>query len=273
MSVALRQTIHQLLRPLVRYVIGQGFTLTAFVELLKTVYVEEALGRRQGRALTDSDVSLMTGIHRKDVKRLRGVVEDDETPRPLARGTHMAAQLIGAWASAADARDATGALRPLPIHSASELSFEELTRRIKADMRPRAILDDLLRARAVALDEAGRVRLIRTAYVPDVPEEKLRFLAHNVGDHMACAFHNLGDDPPFLERALFLDALSQDAIASARPRIAAAADRLLQGLHAELTPLEIKSPTEAGARRVRVGIYYYEDVPFPSRETPHDTSS
>lgn len=273
MNRALNQAIRRLLRPLVRYLINQGFTLIAFVELLKMIYVEEGLSRDRGRAPTDSDLSLMTGIHRKDIKRLRAVLAHDEPPPDEARGAHIAAQLIGAWASSEDTRDRHGSFKRLPIHSTTELSFETLTRRIKADMRPRAILDDLIHAHAVAIDEDGRVRLLRSAYVPDVPYDKLNFLADNVGDHMASAFHNLGNEEPFLERALYFDALPKDAAQKARPRIEAAADRLLQNFHRELTPLEDSVGASTDARRVRIGVYYYEDTPSPLPEPPHETAS
>ncbi len=260
MNAVLQRAISRLLRPLVGYAISQGFTFTAFAELLKTLYVDEALARAAHRPPTGSDLSLMTGIHRKDVKRLRALVAEGSPPASLGRGTHIAAQLIAAWTAGKDTRDASGALLGLPLHSESGPSIETLTRRIKADMRPRAILDELVRARAVRIDDAGCAHLLRTAYVPDIPEEKLNFLADNVGDHMACAFHNLADDPPFLERALFLDALPAEAALHARPRIEAAADHLLQGLHRELNPLECADKATPGARRMRVGVYCYEDT-------------
>ena len=259
MNRALHRATHRLLGPLVRYMIGQGFTLTACVELLKIVYVEQALARDRPRSPTDSELSLVTGIHRKDIKRLRALAENGDHESALGRGTHIAAQLIAAWVTSLDAREADGTLKPLPLRSATELSFETLARRIKADMRPRAILDDLVRTQAAMIAEDGRVRLLRQAYVPMVPEEKLNFLAQNVGDHMACAFHNLGENPPFLERALYRDALPQKGLEAARPRIEAAADQLLQTLHRELSPLEGSPEAGPEMRRLRIGIYYYED--------------
>ncbi len=272
MNRALHQAIHRLLSPLVRYMIGQGFTLTACVELLKTVYVEQALARDDPRVPTDSELSLVTGIHRKDVKRLRALVANGDPEPSLGRGTHVAAQLIAAWVSSPDTREADGTLKRLPIHGATTLSFETLTRRIKADMRPRAILDDLVRTQAATIEEDGCVRLLRHAYVPGIPEEKLNFLAQNVGDHMASAFHNLSESPPFLERALYMDALPQKALDAARPRIEAAADQLLQTLHQELSPLEADPKAGPGMRRLRVGIYYYEDHSHLPRENPDENS-
>ncbi len=263
MSDSLNQAVHRLLRPLVRYLIGRGVTFTSLASLLKVVYVEEGLARHGGRPSTDSDLSLATGIHRKEIKRLRTLITEHDNPRDAARGAHIAAQLIGAWVSSDDTREADGRLKDLPLHSATELSFETLTRRIKADVRPRAILDDLIRARAATYEEGGRVRLLRTAYVPDVPHDKLVFLADNVGDHMASAFHNLGTGTPFVERALFFDALPHAALDAARPGIEAAADRLLQGLHRDLTPLESGTETDGQSRRLRVGVYYYEEPTTP----------
>lgn len=266
MNATLTHTVRRLLRPLVRHLIGQGFTWTALVTLLKTLYIEEALARTSGRAPTDSDLSLVTGIHRKDVKRLRTTILE-ESDITISRGTHIAAQLIGAWVSHESARNADGDLKALPIHSTTELSVESLVKHIKADMRPRAILDDLLRTQAVAIEDDGKVRLLRDAYVPDIPEEKLHFLADNVGDHMAAAFHNLSDQPPFLERALYFDTLSPSVLADARPRIDAAANDMLQTFYRELTPHEAPGP---GARRVRLGVYYYEDTPRPLHENSDD---
>ncbi len=267
MSDILNQAVHRLLRPLVRYLIAQGVTFPHLASLLKVVYVEESLARDWGRLPTDSDLSLATGIHRKELKRLRTLITQHTPATGVTRGAHTAAELIGAWVSSEDAREANGSLKRLPIRSATELSFETLTRRIKADMRPRAILDDLIRAHAATLDDDGRVRLLRTAYVPEVPHDKLAFLADNVGDHMASAFHNLTTDTPFLERALFFDALPHAAIDAARPEIEAAADRLLQGLHRDLTPLEADATADPQARRLRIGVYYYEEPSSPADES------
>jgi len=271
MITILRNTIRQLLRPLVSYAIHQGFTLPAFVDLLKTLYVEEALHQDHARPPTDSHLSLMTGIHRKDIKRLRAAVDGEEETGNITRKTHIAAELIALWASTAALRDHTGTLRSLPLHSADEPSFASLAQRLKADMRPRAILDDLIRAKAVHILDDGRISLLREAYVPGVPEEKLRFLAQNVGDHMACAFHNLDDKPPLLERALFLNAIPKREVEAAKPRIEALADHLLQSLHRELTPFESQDKNHPDTRRVRIGVYYYEDAPSPVRENDHDT--
>ena len=71
-DTALQTALVELLRPLVRYLIGHGWGYPALCELLKGLYVAEAatLDRASGRP-TDSRLSLRTGIHRREVKRLR----------------------------------------------------------------------------------------------------------------------------------------------------------------------------------------------------------
>ena len=268
MSDSLDQAVHRLLRPLVRYLIGRGVTFTHLARLLKLVYVEESLARGGGRLPTDSDLSVASDIDCTEIPGVRRAATRHDRVRKATRDPHIAARLIGAWVSSADARKTDGNLKDLPFHSATGLSFETLAYRINADARPRAILDDLIRARAVSLEDGDHVRLLRAAYVPEALHHKLAFLADNVGDHMASAFHNLNTNSPFLERALFFDALPHAALQAARPRIEAAADRLLQDLRHDLTPLESDAAMDAPTRRTRIGVYYYEEDSSPVDTTP-----
>ena len=66
-----------LLRPLLRGMISHGVTLPSLTALLKQVYVEAAEDFRiANKKLTDSRVSLLTGVHRKDVRHIRDEERD-----------------------------------------------------------------------------------------------------------------------------------------------------------------------------------------------------
>lgn len=263
MNKALYGALRRLLRPLVRYLISQGYTLAAFTEVVRTLYMEEAIAGGGARA-TDSHLSLVTGIHRKEIKRLRATLADDQT-ESLPPADNLAAQLVAAWVSSPDTRGGDGPLS-LPLRDPVGPSIETLTRAIKADMRPRAILDVLLQTGVVARTSNGRYRLLRSAFVPDLPEDKLAFLGTNVGDHLRSALHNLQTTEPFLERALYIDAIPADALATLRPDIRKAADELLQNLNRALTPFEQPVSTP-NSRRLRIGVYYYEDMTVDAHET------
>lgn len=65
--------LRRVMRPLVRLMLRKGVTYTMFADLLKEVFVDVAHRefRLDGTVPTDSRVSLLTGVHRKDVRRLR----------------------------------------------------------------------------------------------------------------------------------------------------------------------------------------------------------
>ena len=72
-AAAVQQALTRVLRPLVKLMLAQGITYPAVSEVLKELFVEVADRdfRIAGKAQTDSRVSLLSGVHRKDVKRLR----------------------------------------------------------------------------------------------------------------------------------------------------------------------------------------------------------
>ncbi len=252
-----------LLRPLVRYLIGHGWHYPALCALLKGLYVAEAAALDAGAArATDSRLSLLTGIHRREVKRLRKVWEGAATPPAPAPAANLAARVVATWASAPEYLDADGAPRELPLREAGAgPSFEGLVRGVTADVRARSVLDELVRVGAAEETPRG-VRLRRTAYVSPLPEEKLEFLAANVGDHLRSALHNLTHpDRPYLERALYHDSIPAAELDRLRPELVRLAEPVLRAANRRLidaTTVGTESP-RAPRRRLRLGIYYYEE--------------
>ena len=67
------QAIASVLRPLARLMIDHGLQLHPMVELLKQALVDEAAVAYglADKGSSDTRIALLTGVHRKDVKRLR----------------------------------------------------------------------------------------------------------------------------------------------------------------------------------------------------------
>ncbi|MEM6421722.1 MAG: DUF6502 family protein, partial [Pseudomonadota bacterium] len=80
---AMMRVLSGMLRPLVRILIARGVTLPALIRLLKSVYVgvAEEDFRIDGKPVTDSRVSVITGVHRRDVRAIRSG-EGEAAPRP-----------------------------------------------------------------------------------------------------------------------------------------------------------------------------------------------
>lgn len=262
--------LRRLLRPLVAYLMRRGWGYIAFRDLLKRIYVDEALRAHEGpEPPTDSQINVVTGINRREVKRLREEAakpEADAGRDPMA-GVNIAARVVGTWVSGKDFVDGDGNPRPLSLrHDGDGPVFDDLLKAAKVDVRARAVIDELERAAVIERLPDDGVRLLRAAFTPQEPRDKILFLAANVGDHMRSAFHNLaGEQPVFIERALFHNDIGADRLDKARPVLADMADRLLRTCNEQLLEGNLAStdsvamPADGGKRRrLRLGVYYYE---------------
>ena len=274
-SPALLRALRLALRPLVRVMIARGVTLPAIVEMLKSLLVEVA--DREfgiaGKPPTDSRVSLVTGVHRKDVSRLRPQLAAAEPPAPAV--TSLGAQLVAVWMGSPQYLDADG--QPLPLaRFASEggaLSFEALVAGVNSDIRSRVVLDEWVRQGLVRVDEERRVHLLAEAFVPaEGSDDKAFYFGHNLHDHAAAAAHNLlGGQPPFLERSVHYDALPAVALQQlARQSEAAGMKALLavnrSALAANQSAVDAEAAPADGAPRQRFtfGIYFYSTSEPPA---------
>jgi hypothetical protein len=265
---SLFNALRQLLRPLVRLLTAQGITFPMLADLLKQIYVDEAtrhfgLG---GEPPSDSRVSLLTGVHRKDVKRLREsrTDEGEAMPEMVALG----AQLAAAWTTRKDLRDARGRPRPLPrlASQGGPRSFEGLVASISKDIRARPLLDEWLRLGVVKIDEQDRVVLKSSAFVPSRGfDEKAFYFGHNLHDHMAAAAHNMeAKGAAFLERSVHYEGLQSASVA----KLAALAEKdgmaAVQSVYAEAKECDaVDRKAEGQKQRITFGIYFYSEPASP----------
>src|SRR5262249_52862842 len=144
-----------------------------------------------GKRQTDSRITLLTGVHRKDVKRLRQMSHRRlRAPRAASLGS----QLIARWTTLPEYLDVHGAPRPLPRLAAegSTHSFESLVRSLNTDIRPRVVLDEWLRLGIAHLDDQDRVCLNVQAFIPAKGSEEMTYyFGRNLHDHIAAAAHNM----------------------------------------------------------------------------------
>lgn len=271
---ALVQALRHALRPLVKVMLARGLTFTYASELLKSLFVEVADRdfRLDGKLPTDSRVSLVSGVHRKEVSRLRAVLESGEEAVPEV--ISLGAQVVAQWMGAAPYVDETGQPRPLARFASegAELSFEALVARVNRDIRPRVVLDEWLRLGVVDIDAEGRVRLHAGAFVPTKGFEEMSFyFGHNVHDHAAAAAHNLlGGEPPFLERSVHYDGLSADAVEQLARQAGTLGMEALVAVNRNALALAKRGGSTALPRqRMTFGVYFYAE---PSDATAADAA-
>ena len=224
---ALEKLLKQVLKPLVRLFLRHSITYTAILDILKSTYIEVACesAKLSEKRLTDSRVSLLTGVHRKEVKRLREALESHSEPTLSETKASLGAAVMAKWL--ADPNycfwDAQGKTASLPKTGPAP-SFESLVYSISKDKHFRSLLDDWIAQGMVELN-GDHVTLLQNGFVPSEDEaEKLYFAGKNLGAHLEVVTHNLQSNKtasnnqsaeihtPMFDRAVFYHGLSVDSI-------------------------------------------------------------
>jgi hypothetical protein len=235
-----------------------GFTY--FSNLAKAVFVDVAARDfpETGGAVTDSRVSLLSGVHRREVKRLR----NEEQDFGVSATVSMGAELVARWCANPLYLDAEGRPKPLPRQArvGGDASFEALVASISKDIRSRAVLDEWLSLGVASLDAEDRVCLSDAAFIPVQGfDEKAFYLGKGIHDHLAAASHNMLDlQPPFLDRMAYYDGLSPDSVETLRLLGRELAVNALQEFNRKALELQSMDAELQNARsRVTFGAYFY----------------
>lgn len=259
---ALAAAVQRLLRPLVGLLLEHGLTYVWLSGLLKSLFVDVAEQEFQlpGKNLTNSRITLLTGVHRKDVRRLREELLRDSPP-PAA--VYLGAQLVALWTSEARFLDVKGAPKPLLrfADDSDEPSFDDLVTSISKDIRPRSVLDEWLRLGVVEIDVDSRVRLKSAAFIPAKGfDEKVFYLGRNVHDHLAAARHNVQSiDPPMLERSVYYDELTPTSIRALAQLSEKEAMKALKTVNKRARRLQSRDRDVDDAKyRMNFGVYFYD---------------
>jgi len=272
-SPALVRAVRHVLQPLVRLMLARGITYPYLAELLKGLFVEVADKdfRLNDKPATDSRISLLSGVHRKDVSRLRAALKTDGDISPSV--VSFGSQLVSRWLGSAQYLDENGKSKSLArlASEGGECSFEALVASVSKDIRSRVVLDEWLRLGVVHLDDKNRVCLNADAFVPTKGfEEKNFFFGHNLHDHASAAAHNLLGEAqagtekfvPFLERSVYCDKLSPDSVSRLARQCEDLGMQALLAVNKAALEAETKDQTESPdqpRQRMTFGVYFYAE--------------
>jgi Family of unknown function (DUF6502) len=246
--------------------------LPDLIEGMKAALVEASTRDRGGdeAALSDSQISVLTGVHRKDLRRFKtqGAVKDTYQ-------TSLASQVFSRWRSDPLFLTKAGAPRVLSRiqPDADGRSFESLVISISQDVHPRSVLEELLRLGIVEIAANDKIKLQVKAFIPKNDANELwQISSQNAYDHLMAIAHNLtGRTPQFLEQAMFSDELSSQS-ATEFNRLSAtcwhlAFEFMLPALRQLIA--QDRAQGRAATKRVSLGLYsYVAEKQSPKNSTP-----
>jgi hypothetical protein len=265
--------------PLVRWLIRYGVTFPEFSSRLKRVFLAQARLELDSLAKakdalaplkkpTDSALSLMSGVHRRDIREFRlsdiAAGREPATAPPATVETYgVAAPVFARWLTDQRYLDADNVPKPLP--RTGDLSFDNLVASISSDVRPRSVLDQLLRFDLVEFD-GTLLRVKAKGFVPrDGLEPMAQSLAGNLQDHVAAAVGNIEHNSNMLEQAIFVDEIAAQSVHQLHVLAAQtwqSSHRQLMQLAQEKFDVDSPNPNAESRFRARVGVYFYsEEIP------------
>jgi len=251
-----------ILRPLIKVLLRNGIAYGAFAELCKKTYVDVGFEAftTPGKKQTISQVSALTGLTRKEVKRLYEL----ENPENNEAGQryNRAIRVIAGWLNDAEFLDQDGAPLVLPIEG-EQSSFSSLAKKYSGDIPTQAMLSVLSKAGNVEKID-NHLKLVKHAYIPGNDSvEKIQILGTDTNELISTIEHNLSAEPDqlYFQRKVSNSQLKPSSVKQFRTISSEKAQSLLEEMDAWLSEHEVTSTQQAGntpCKYVSMGIYFYE---------------
>ena len=260
-QAALVKAVNMLCRPLIRLLIEKGITFPQFRELMKELYVEVADEQfsLDDKKPSDSRIFVLTGIHRKDIKRIRQ--RNDQDNQKITSSASLSGEIIARWSSMPEYLDDKGKPRQLlKSGKGNDVGFDQLVSSVNKDVRSRVILEEWLRLNVIRLKD-DYVVLNKSAFVTNKEfKEMAYYLGHNVHDHMASCVNNiLEENEPMLERSVYYASLTISSVNKLKAIASKKGNDLLQHLNKQAIKLyDADKDKDDATHRMRLGVYWYQ---------------
>lgn len=173
--------------PVARFCLRRDIKLQDFVESAKFAFMEAAQEelRRLKQEANVTRLSVMTGIHRPDVRRLLKGRTQRKGPKAVP------IRVLGQWQK--DKRFKTAGGKPRSLSAEGENSeFVELVKSISRDVNPYSVLNELLRSGSVERVRGGKVRIVSRVFVPKGDmEQGFELLSRDTDDMLSAVEENI----------------------------------------------------------------------------------
>lgn len=251
------------LRPIARFLMKAGIGYREFAEISKSAFVDVATSDYglRGRPTNISRVAVMTGLTRKDVKRLRDKISAG-TQIDMTR-VIPPAEIIEKWHSDQKFVDAAGRPRVLSFDG-PEPSFAGLVKKYGGDIPPGAMRTELKRVGALDENKDGELTVTKKYFRPvDQDDQLKRALSQAMYGLALTIDHNLGesDEQSWVERIAFSPRIRPDDRSRVRRIAQDRASEFVESVNDLFSAYETiysDDKSDSISTTVGVGVYYFE---------------
>ncbi|MDH4109293.1 MAG: DUF6502 family protein [Gammaproteobacteria bacterium] len=252
------------LKPIARALLHAGIGHREFNEISKCAFVDTATSDYglRGRPTNISRVAVMTGLTRKEVRRIRNQLETGQS-EVIVRTTPLG-EILHRWYTDSDYLDQRG--NPLDLDfDGAERSFSALVRRFGGDVPPGAMRTELKRIRAITETEDGRLKVLkRNVSGLDVHDRLVFGLAKMIYPSAATLAHNTAPDraESWPHRSVATKYVREQDLVRLRrissDRIKAFSESI-DDLFVAYESLYEKEGSQTPTHAVGIGVFYFEE--------------
>lgn len=256
-----------LITPLARLLLRYGIGYREFSEVCKTAFVDVATKDHgiRGRPANLSKVAVITGLSRKETKKVRERLES-ENDLQSSQGLNPASTVLRGWYSNPQFLSPSGTPSALSIDGRSP-NLTELVRRYAGDLPVRAVILQMERIGLVERTKTGRFRPVGNSFMPpNVNGQLFASGATSIHNLISTIAHNTSpatQSTPRFERYAWSNYLPQDMSEEFGKLVAEKGQAFLEHFDAWLKKNE-KATGGAGFKssesEIGVGVYFF-DVP------------
>lgn len=256
-----------MMQPVAKLLIRYGITYQEFDEIARLAFVEsvEKDYQLRDKKMTDSRVALLTGLTRREVKRVRDMIVDGEIPE-IGEHYHRASRVLSGWFDDELYCGPDGETVALPMEG--DISFTSLVKAYGKDVPATVVLEELQRVGAIVIDDATQlINATTRAYISDSEDDIAGVRLFGT------AMHDLANTIQFnldakrigsrrLQRSVLNTQLDPDMLNKFQELAAERGAEFLVELDSWLSKHELAEhevSANAKAKRTGVGLFFFHD--------------
>lgn len=252
----LNQAVRNILTALVRTLLRNGMAYGEFDQIARKVFADVAFRdfAPSGKKQTVSNVAILTGLNRKEVKRMLEI--DENQSETGERQYNRSIRVIGGWINDPDYLRVDGVPRDL-AHD-GDVSFSSLVRKYSGDMPVAAMQNALTKSANICMTDDNHVRLLSHAYLPaNDPIEHITILGVDAGQLIDTIDHNIIADAGDLrfQRKASSHQVSVDTIPAVKRFLARKGQAFLEEIDHYLTEHESEDGENT---ELSIGVFYHQ---------------
>lgn len=278
LKVAALKACKHFMLPIARFLLRNGIGYKEFAEISKLAFVQVAsddYGLR-GRQTNMSRISVMTGLNRKEIRKLRDRLEaeDWEPDSTLSKP----ATVLATWFTSPTYVGRKGSPKWLPFEFRSDrATFAGLVREVGGDVPPGAMLKELTRAGCVKEVRPGIWKAIKRQYSPSGVDlfqvQRFGECLHDLASTIVSNMEQKDPNSRLFEFRAWSDKVDPKEVSALKEVVTGQGKDYLESIDNWLEGRTVKkdSPGQRDRLRCGVGVYYFQDSgvrgDLPSTET------